>query len=84
MSIPVFTCLVLGLLLTLGGGYIVTWGRAMLLELGSFTDQDVRALGIIHIIVGCWFIVGAVIEEPNTTLSACTLMTKVRYCMASL
>jgi hypothetical protein len=84
MSIPVFTCLVLGALLALGGGYIVTWGRAQLAEIGAFSEQDVRALGVIHIIVGCWFLLGGVIDDPNTTMSACTLMTKVRYCMASL
>ena len=83
MSIPVFTCLVLGALITIGGGYIVSFGRSRLCKLGSFTDHDMRALGLIHLLVGGWFLVGAAIEDPNTTLGACTLMTKVRFCTSS-
>lgn len=80
MTIPVFTCLVLGALVTFGGGYIIAFGRPKLMQLGSFTDQDVRALGLIHVLVGAWFLIGAATEDPNTTLGACLLMTKAKYC----
>ena len=80
MTIPVFTTIVLGTLLTFGGGYIAFIARERLRKLGSFTDQDVRSLGLIHILVGGWFLFGAATEDPNTTMGACLLMTKVKYC----
>lgn len=80
MSIPVFTTFVLGVLITIGGGYIISFGRARLRELGSFSDQDLRSLGLVHILVGGWFLMGAITEDPNTTLGACLLMTKAKYC----
>ena len=82
MSIPVFTTLVLGALVTIGGCYIVSFGWARLKSLEVFSDQDLRTLGLVHILVGGWFLVGAATEDPNTTLGACMLMTKVRYCLA--
>ena len=83
MSIPVFTTLVLGALITVGGGYIMWFGRARLRKLGAFTDQDLRSLALIHILIGGWFLLGAATEDPNTTLGACMLMTKVRYCTSA-
>ena len=82
MSIPVFTTLVLGTLISIGGCYIVSFGWARLKDLGVFTDQDLRSLGLIHILVGGWFLVGGLTQDPNTTLGACMLMTKARYCLA--
>lgn len=78
MSIPVFTCFVLGAILIMGGSFIVFRGKKLFA--GACNPSDVRALGLVHIIVGGWFLIGAATEDPNTTLGACLLMTKVKYC----
>ena len=80
MSIPVFTTLVLGVLVTIGGGFILAYGQKLLRDRQSISEQDVRAFGLVHILIGGWFLLGAVTEDPNTTLGACLLMTKARYC----
>ena len=82
MTIPVFTCLVLGATVFLGGSWIVSFGRARLARAATIHEKDVCILGLIHLLVGAWFVMGAVTADPNTTLGACLLMTKVRYCMA--
>lgn len=80
MTYPVINLMIFGGLVVGAGAWLVWAGATRARPLGGASTQDIRLLGLIHVLVGAWFMYGALTDNQELKYGACKMMSKARTC----